>query len=217
MTRPVAEIEEDLEVAFESAKKLMGELGAATGSGFLKAAPRLAPEQLQNCKLLPNRHAILAEMPKGGIVAEVGTQRGFFAKAILETCKPERLELIDLNFDLFQRDLFEPSDLESKIGVNAGDSSKLLLSFPEHHFDWIYIDADHRYAGVKKDIQAAKSRVKEGGLLLFNDYTMFSAREMLPYGVPRAIHEFCNSEGWEFVYLGLSGVGYHDVAIRKLA
>ena len=187
----------------------------ATKSDIIKWAPRLPADLLKNCKVLPDRIALIEKMQKGGIVAEVGTQYGRFAKRILEICEPTRIELIDIDFSLFDKSQFDSEQLSRKIGVNVGDSSTVLLQFPVQHFDWIYIDGNHSYEGVVKDINSAKTRVKEGGLLIFNDYTHWSIPEMHEYGIPVALNEFCKNEGWEFVYLALHGGGFHDVAVRK--
>jgi hypothetical protein len=92
-----------------------------------------------------------------------------------------------------------------------------LENFPDNYFDWIYIDADHSYEGVKKDINKSKTKVKRDGLLVFNDYTPWSVAELIPYGVPKAVNEFCIANNWEIIYFALdSYFGYHDVAIRRM-
>jgi len=37
-------------------------------------------------------------------------------------------------------------------------------------FDFIYIDGDHRYEGVKRDIELAIPLLKPGGVMLLDDY-----------------------------------------------
>jgi len=91
-----------------------------------------------------------------------------------------------------------------------------LGSFPDEYFDWIYIDAQHTYDGVKRDIAAARRKIKADGLLVFNDYTMWSYVEMQPYGVVAAVNELCIEEGWEIVYLALPSHMYCDVAVRRM-
>jgi hypothetical protein len=37
----------------------------------------------------------------------------------------------------------------------------------------------------------------------------------MPYGVARAVNEFCIANNWEIVFLALQSLGYHDIAIKK--
>jgi len=90
-----------------------------------------------------------------------------------------------------------------------------LQSFPDSYFDWIYIDAQHTYKGVKRDIPAA-AKVKSDGFLVFNDYTVWSQVEMQPYGVVAAVNELCLEDQWEFAYLALPPHMYCDVAVRRM-
>jgi len=94
--------------------------------------------------------------------------------------------------------------------------NQLLAQFPNGFFDWIYVDADHRYEAVARDATVAARKLKPGGTLVFNDYTMWSPIEGIPYGVPQVVHELCLADGWEFVYLALDPQGYFDVAIRRI-
>lgn len=90
-------------------------------------------------------------------------------------------------------------------------------NFPDNYLDWIYIEADHSYEGVRKDIKQGNTKVKEDDYLIFNDYTHWSMCELMPYGVPRAINEFCIANNCEIVLIALDGhLGYHDVAIKRM-
>ena len=42
--------------------------------------------------------------------------------------------------------------------------------FPNEYFDWIYIDASHRYEDVLNDLEMARLKVKLDGLILGDDY-----------------------------------------------
>lgn len=185
-------------------------------------APELEDIHLQNCKVMRNRARMLDFLPKSSVVAEVGTQYGEFAEAIITSANPAKLHIIDIDISQLKRVLDERPLVKNAIqnGVvelHEGDSSKVLDGFPDSSFDWIYIDGDHSYEGVKKDIDKGHRKLKNDGLLVFNDYTHWSPYEMIPYGVPKAINEFCLESGWEIVFLALdSFLSYQDVAIRKI-
>ena len=102
-----------------------------------------------------------------------------------------------------------------QVVLHQGKSNSVLKQFPDHCFDFVYIDADHSYQAVRKDIEVAKHKIRAGGFLIFNDYTYWSPVECIPYGVMGAVNELCLHEGWEFVYFSLDPYMYCDVAIRR--
>ena len=50
---------------------------------------------------------------------------------------------------------------------------------------------------------------------VFNDYTNWSVCELMPYGVAKAVNEFCIANNWEIVFFAFQALGYHDVVIGK--
>lgn len=189
---------------------------------FIVVAPVLQNYHVKNCRVVENRFKMLEFLPKNSVVAEVGTQYGEFAEKILATVKPQKLHLIDGDFEPLKFEIANgrkpliKSAIDSGIvELHEGDSSTILDSFIEDYFDWIYIDADHAYEGVCKDIDRGYSKVKPDGLMVFNDYTNWSVCEIMPYGVARAVNEFCIANNWEIVFFALHSLGYHDIAIKK--
>lgn len=187
-----------------------------TGGETLYWARTLEPRHTEHCRLFPSRDLMLEQLPKRGVVAEIGTDRGSFARKILKTARPSRLHIIDLDFSRFDRSVeAEAAAAGIATQLHPGDSATVLGSFPDHTFDWIYIDGDHTFEGVCRDIRQAVTKVKPDGLLVFNDYTVWSAIDNCAYGVMRAVHDLCLDEDFELVFLALSGCGYHDVALRR--
>jgi predicted O-methyltransferase YrrM len=186
------------------------------GNRYHNPAPELPNDHLKNCRFLENRIEILKLMPKNGIIAEVGVDRGVFSKSILDLSSPRRVHLIDIDLSRLDYDNVQDGVTSGKCILHSGDSSVVLQEFKDSYFDWIYIDGDHYYEGVKKDIQSAKSKIKPGGFLVFNDYSVWSPVSMTHCGVARAVNEFCLGEGWEIVYFCFQSMGYNDVAIRKM-
>jgi protein-L-isoaspartate O-methyltransferase len=189
---------------------------------FVVLAPMLQDGHIKNCRFLESRLKMLEYLPKNSVVAEVGTQYGYFAEQIMAIAKPKKLHLLDYSFDLFkaeiskkQKSLVQEGIENGTVELHEGDSSTNLRSFPDEYFDWIYIDADHAYQGVCKDIQQGYTKVKAEGMMVFNDYTNWSVCEVMPYGVAKAVNEFCIANNWEMVFFAFHCLGYHDVAIRK--
>ena len=61
-------------------------------------------------------------------------------------------------------------------------SNKAYLDFEDNSIDAIYIDGDHTYRGVIKDIKYWAPKVKPGGLIVGDDYLTFS-------GVKKAVNQ----------------------------
>jgi SAM-dependent methyltransferase len=186
------------------------------GRVLLPDYPQLAAEHLTNCRVVPLREDILAQVPEGMVCAEVGVFRGDFSQAILDICRPAELHLVDddlRTYDVAGR--FAEQIASGTVKLHQGDSATTLATLEDGRFAMIYIDADHSHAGVARDIAAAHRKLRADGLLVFNDYTFWSSAECLPYGVMHAVHEFCLAEGWEFALLALNWYGYFDVALRR--
>ena len=172
--------------------------------------PRIPPELLAECRMCPSRWHLVEHLPRGGRVAEIGTDRGVFARHILRINHPDELVLIDLDLSLVASDVMQ----DKRVRAIAGPSEQIMRRFPDEHFDWVYIDSDHSYVGVSKDITAAAPKVKPGGFLIFNDFAHvdpFLGR----YGVQRAVTEFATKSRWPFVWFAYSPAGLYDVALQK--
>jgi hypothetical protein len=187
------------------------------GEGLIREAPQLREEHLRNCSIVADRTVLLERLPRGGIVAEVGVLDGEFSREILRITEPRELHLIDHEIQPGVSEMAEDPSLRTRLRVHNADSVEALESFPDGHFDWIYIDAQHAYDGVKRDTDAARRKVKPDGLLVFNDYIVWSYVEMEPYGVVTAVNELCLDDDWELVYLALPSHMYCDVAVRRMA
>lgn len=59
--------------------------------------------------------------------------------------------------------------LKDHIVVLKGNSDKVLPNLKSNSFDLVYIDGDHRYSQVKKDIENAKRLVKGDGVICGDD------------------------------------------------
>lgn len=174
----------------------------------LEYAPSLPDHALSKAQLFADRSAMLAAVPKGGIVAEVGVYQGGFSSEIVKFCAPEKLHLIDV-------DLRPLGPVPGPIETHEGDSSTILAGFPASHFDWIYIDGDHSYPGVSGDLAAADRVLKPGGFLMCNDYANWCSAAATPYGVARAVNELIIAESYEVRGMALHPAGLHDILIQK--
>jgi hypothetical protein len=94
-------------------------------------------------------------------------------------------------------------------------SWEMLEKLPDKSIDYLYLDAGHSYEEVVKDIDQVKKKIKDTGIIQFNDYTLFDAFAFTPYGVPKAVHEFMIAENYELLFLCLHRQFFCDVVVRK--
>lgn len=188
-------------------------------------------KHIDNCKLLPNRYVMLDKIPKEGIGVEVGVLGGDYAKHLLNRTNPRKLYLIDTfcsddwastnrfktkNHENFIKEEFTKEISSNKIELLKGLSWEQLETFPNNYFDWIYIDADHTYNSVKKDLAVALYKIKDTGLIMMNDYISYDKFTKEEYGVIQAANEFCVNNDWEIIYMALHPDMFNDVVLRKI-
>lgn len=75
-------------------------------------------------------------------------------------------------------------------------SDEAAKNFPDEYFDLIYIDADHSYEGVMKDLEAWWPKVKKGRFFTGDDYCHRHAPiSGLTFGVVEAVDDFATKLG----------------------
>jgi len=126
------------------------------------AVRQLEDKNIAKCRLLTNRNEMLKYMPKNKVCAEVGIFECDYSRIILKITNPEKLHLIDMdrNSISIANELFKTEVENNQIELHQGDSSTILKSFPDSYFDWIYIDGDHSYEGIKKRYSCRSTKSK---------------------------------------------------------
>jgi len=207
------EIVEQKRRAFSRALKEFGQAGGR----YHHPAAELPPGKLEGCEVLANRLALIDRLEKGGVIAEVGVDRGDFSLELLNRCAPLKLHLFDMDIERLVNPviLAELDNGSNRVKTHVGDSGLNMSRMPDKYFDAIYIDGDHRYEGVKRDIEASLPKLKQGGVLVFNDYAVWSPASMFHCGVARAVHELCLNEPWKFRYIALQPMMYNDVMLVR--
>lgn len=199
--------------------------------------PVLPLRLLERGRLLPNRLHILDRLPTDRVIVEVGVGLGGFSRKILERCRPRKFFGIDV-FTLhllpvlwgrptvehfqgsshgdFYRAAFAPEIASGLVEVLEGDSAAVIEQFPDASVDVFYVDADHGYEGVKRDLAVIRRKIRPDGIIVMNDYTFLeNVGSKQEYGVIQATHEFMLEEDWEMIYLALERHMFCDVALRK--
>ncbi len=90
-----------------------------------------------------------------------------------------------------------------------------MATFPDEYFDMIYIDGDHTYDGVRKDVCVADKKLKPNGVLVFNDYIMLDHSNGDEYGVVQNVNELIDRHGYEVIGFALQRDTFADIAVRR--
>jgi hypothetical protein len=178
----------------------------------------------KNLKPLKTRISLIMSLPKGGVIAEVGVNKGEFSSEIHRICKPTKMILVDkwnsteypksLKDDVITR--FRADIKSGKIEVIQDDSVTATRKFEDAYFDWIYLDTDHSYEATLQELIAYKDKIKPNGIIAGHDFIIGNWKEMLRYGVKEAVYEFCVTYDWEIIYLTMENREHPSFAIRRI-
>ena len=181
---------------------------------FIKKIAKLLPMGLREINQNRNRVFLLQTMPKNSICVEIGVNRGNFSKLILKIVKPKKLYLIDswthfsgvkqneakMNENYNKTLKRVKNEIESGQVILKKESSLDVLSkFEDNFFDWIYVDGDHRYEFVKKDLELCYSKIKKNGFIAGDDYNHQWGPKKIQ--VAKAVDEFINKDIVEVIQL----------------
>jgi cephalosporin hydroxylase len=139
--------------------------------------------------------------------AEVGVQYGKFARTILSSWGGHltmvdawrefpRDQYVDLaNVDELQhlRNMAQAvENVQEFVGryeIVRSLSNQAANRHADGSLDFAYLDADHSYAGVMKDLQAWRPKIRSGGMLCGHDY-LDAKLEEGDFGVKSAVLDF---------------------------
>ncbi|MEM8653904.1 MAG: class I SAM-dependent methyltransferase [Pseudomonadota bacterium] len=185
---------------------------------------QLEERHCSDARLVPNRAALLAQMPSSGIVAELGADEGDFSAAILEMTTPKRLHIVDVwgtkRYGDPKADAVSNrfrSEIDSgRVQITRKLSTEAASDFADDYFDWIYIDTDHSYKTTLSELHAYAGKVKKDGFIAGHDYTMGNWITGYKYGVIEAVAEFCANENWGIAFLTASTNESNSFAIKRI-
>lgn len=194
----------------EKLKRLLRAIQLAVVSPPQKS-PCIPQHLLNGCKFLSCREDMLHHLPKESVGCEIGVLYGSFSQKILDICAPSELHLLDIDFSKLKQNVRS----NSSVHLHRGLSHEIMTSFPDNYFDWIYVDGDHSYQGIKKDIESSYPKLKIGGLLIFNDFGRIVRTTLGTFGVHQAVCELAVEKELPFAYFCFEGEALYDVALMK--
>jgi hypothetical protein len=157
-----------------------------------------------------SRIELIEKYKPKGIGIEIGVLRGDFSKIILQNSSELQLYLLDCWSAQTKEVYYDPSNVDecqhycnlsytlanlkdyfNRIKILKEFSDIAVNFFPNDFFDFIYIDANHSYEAVLKDLNIWYPKLKSGGLFSGDDYVPTC-------GVIRAVNEFTKNNNIDF-------------------
>lgn len=99
----------------------------------------------------------------------------------------------------------------ANVKVIRADSLEGMGQLPDRHFDVMYVDANHQYDYVLRDMMEAKKKLKSGGIMLMNDFYEGPGGVEQNLGVMAAVNTFVKRYGYH--YVAMSHGSFADVAL----
>ena len=198
--------------------------------------PPLKAEHTEGARLFANRVDALQMLPKNTRVAEIGVARGDFSRRIIDLLEPTKFDAFDVfrlheagffwgkhaseHFNnLSQREFYErrfETEINSgRIEIFEGDGATKMTERPNAYYDVIYIDGNHSYKGVLRDAVASAPKLRQDGILVFNDYVLRDSFTGDIFGVVPVVNEFCVERGWKIIYFALEQNMFCDIALAR--
>lgn len=139
------------------------------------------------------RTHVLDLLPKGDVGAEIGVWQGGFTDRILAHARPRRLYAVDpwvLSADPVHRDAwygaasgvdmdavyagflrdFDADIASGVLQVRREKSAAALSRIEPGSLGFVYIDGDHTYDAVRRDLDLSLAVCRKGGLICLDDH-----------------------------------------------
>jgi hypothetical protein len=135
------------------------------------------------------RGRLLAALPKGAVVAEIGVWEGNFSERILKECDPAELHLIDpwlyqpefsntgfgrkKNETLMEQKylgVVEKFRDDPRVRIHRAMSETALGAMPDGSLDWVYVDGNHNEPFIDQDLALCLRKVKPDGIIAGDDF-----------------------------------------------
>jgi hypothetical protein len=157
------------------------------------------------------RDFIMRRMPARGTCAEIGVDKGILSERILKLARPRKLYLIDPWFpdptgtrnpspeERYQmvRKRFTGEVERGEVEIMREPSETAVSHFEDESLDWLYVDGNHHYEFVKRDLELYLPKVKRHGYVVCDDYHYAGTWDD---GVTRAIDEFMTKGSCEKIF-----------------
>lgn len=146
---------------------------------------------------------LLNSLNLNGVGVEIGVEQGDYSQLMMDSWNYDHYYLVDFwqaysdnpkmtqeKQDAKYQAVVDRFKDNPKVTVVRDTSEHACEMFEDSVLDWVYIDADHSYEAVKRDIEAWYKKVKVGGILAGHDYMPDGEYYGEQFGVKSAVDEF---------------------------
>jgi predicted O-methyltransferase YrrM len=172
-------------------------------------------------------HYALIQNLKPKNILVIGSLKGYIPAIIASACKENRfghVDFVDAGFDdqtkgknwlgigFWKKN--NPKKHFAQIGVEKYITTHVMLTkefakkYPQKKYQYIYIDGDHSYQGVKLDYKLFYSKLEKGGLMSFHDIVATGELAGGLYGVNKFWRELKSNKKISFPFPNNSGLGF---------
>jgi len=163
---------------------------------------------------------LLREKGLNGIGIEIGVATGNFSQILLEHTSLQKIYFLDAWKHFSPEEYKDPCNASQKeqdkrhasvikrlapygdrYEIIKGDCTEIVNNFEDGYFDFLYIDANHEYQYIKRDLKNWYPKVKSGGIFAGHDY-LTSTNSKKICGVKKAVDEFCSEHNLEVFITG---------------
>lgn len=150
-----------------------------------------------------------AHVPAGGIIVELGAEYGRSAATFCRSAKPD---VMIVSTDLFPYSHPEVGDLlvayianlraagfEGRTTAHRCDSAEAGKAWNGGPIDLLFVDADHTYDAVVRDIRAWEGHIRPNGIIAFHDCANGEKPHELHMEVSLAVDEWAARAQWEYM------------------
>jgi hypothetical protein len=158
---------------------------------------------------MKSRKEIINLVKEGFVCAEIGVWKGQFSKRILEK-RPHQLNLIDpwihqdykgrwysieqKKMDLVYQNVLKEFQHFNNVKIHKAFSTD--VQFEKQYFDFIYIDGNHSYEFVLKDLEHYYPFMKNKSLITGDDFGWTD--RYCKKGPAAAVIEFCKNKNLHY-------------------
>jgi Methyltransferase domain len=179
---------------------------------IVRAARRLPGVQETYERVKNRRRQVVFDvLPKGGVGAELGVQKGYFSRTLLVSTDAAHVYLVDPWYllgptwhwsggnrstvvavsNVIRR---HRREIESgRMSVHILDDRDFLGRLEEGSLDWAYVDSSHEYAHTCEELSLLSRIVKSGGVIAGDDWQ--PDPNLRHHGVTMAVNEFVGRGG----------------------
>lgn len=130
-------------------------------------------------------------LKKGSVVVEIGVRFGCSLTAIALLAEDGvQITGVDIEDPKGRKEYWERAGLDKVVKFICSESVEVAKSW-NTPIDFLHIDGNHFYNGVKSDIDAWFPHMRKGGVMVFHDFDESSP------GVMHAVTEFVDTRGKE--------------------